>query len=100
MYDKEGLHTIKTKKVVKKRFVKVSIPSHSAMTLNDFNNVSESIVLTPLFRLETRNFQPYVSQPSKTIEKHKYRKYFTAVHRDKKYWPSGGLRFFTQNQML
>jgi hypothetical protein len=36
----------------------------------------------PLFRLGTRNFQPYVSQPSKTIEKPKYRKYFTAVHRD------------------
>jgi hypothetical protein len=36
----------------------------------------------PLFRLGGGKFEPYVSQPSKTIEKQEYRKYFTAVHRD------------------
>jgi hypothetical protein len=53
---------------------------------------------TPLVRLETRNFRPYVSQPSKTIEKQIPKIFYRGTSRQ--YWPSGGLRFFTQNQML
>jgi hypothetical protein len=68
----------------------------------NFNRSSKQSYVHHCFRSSTSRigeFPPYVSQPSKTIEKQIPKIFYRAAGTSRQYWPSGGLRFFTQNQM-